>query len=271
MPLVNWHANSANFKTEAGVSYWVETSEHTVLFDVGWNANREVPSPLQHNMNQLGLSVDKVDTVFISHIHHDHVGGSQWERQGSFSLGNTQAPLKATKAFAPIQMSYPGLAVETITSPQKLRQAIASTGPIERQLVMGRFGEQAMVVHLEGKGLLVMVGCGHQTISKLLDRVQHAFGLPIYALVGDLHYPIPSGRRTALGIDLQRLFASGQGVTKPLTIEDVKSDLKKIKETVTGLVAIGGHDTSDEVMALFERELGSRFRRVEVGTEIAIR
>lgn len=190
LPLVNWHAARADLHTEAGVSLLVSTDHNTVLFDVGWNSEDRRVSPLQHNMKALGVSASAVDTIVISHSHHDHVGGRRWELAGSFSLGGEQEPLHASKAFAPVPMTYPRLSVETVEGPRPLRPAIASTGPIQRELAIGRIGEQAMVVHLADRGLIVFVGCGHQTLAKLLALVNEAFSAPIYGLVGDLHYPV---------------------------------------------------------------------------------
>lgn len=268
LPLVNWHAARADLQTEAGVSRLVRTDHNTVLFDVGWNGEERRVSPLQHNMKALGVSASAVDTIFISHSHHDHVGGRRWELAGSFSLGGEPVRLDASKVFTPVPMTYPRLSVETVEVPRPLRPAIASTGPIQRELAIGRIGEQAMAVHLADRGLIVFVGCGHQTLAKLLALVNEAFSAPIYGLVGDLHYPIPAGRRSFAGIDLQRVFASGRGPFAPIDMTDVHRDLALIKHVVVGPVALGGHDTSDEVLALFARELGPRFRRVEVGSEI---
>ena len=78
---------------EVGLSYLVETDDHRILFDVGHNARAESPSPLEHNMGELGIGLASIDTVFISHNHLDHVGGMRRQQERSFSIGNEQAPL----------------------------------------------------------------------------------------------------------------------------------------------------------------------------------
>jgi 7,8-dihydropterin-6-yl-methyl-4-(beta-D-ribofuranosyl)aminobenzene 5'-phosphate synthase len=75
IPVVNFHAASPRFQTEAGVAYLVKTNANTILFDVGWNEHGRSPSPLEHNLQQIGQSVSGIDTIFLSHNHHDHVGG----------------------------------------------------------------------------------------------------------------------------------------------------------------------------------------------------
>ncbi|MES2952184.1 MAG: DUF3703 domain-containing protein [Pseudomonadota bacterium] len=123
IPLVNWHAKDKTLRTEAGVSYLIKTDTHTVLFDTGWNEKDEEPSPLQHNMAALGIEEAAIDAIFISHAHHDHVGGMQWERKGSFSLGKKQSDLSGKQVFAPVPLTYPGTTVQTVTTATALLPA----------------------------------------------------------------------------------------------------------------------------------------------------
>ena len=53
LPLIDWHTSSPELRAEAGVSYLIETDEHRILFDVGYNAKQESPSPLELNMKAL--------------------------------------------------------------------------------------------------------------------------------------------------------------------------------------------------------------------------
>lgn len=270
MPLVNWHAKSPELKTEAGVSYLIEIEGHKILFDLGWNEKDTSPSPLLANMNSLGVSLQSIDAIFLSHVHRDHVGGLRWEKNGSFSVDATQVDLGQIQAFAPAALSYPDLKVVKITRPQGLMDGVASTGPIARELFIGRIEEQALVINVEGKGLVVVVGCGHQTLSRLLQRIDESFGQPIYGIVGDLHYPVPDGRLKLLGINLQRVFASGSGPTNPISSTDVEADIAMLQKRDIGLIALGGHDTSDEVLNRFGQVFGDRFHIVKVGDEIII-
>jgi metal-dependent hydrolase (beta-lactamase superfamily II) len=270
LPLIDWHTSGPELRGEAGVSYLIETDEHRILFDVGYNAKQESPSPLELNMKALGVALDSIDTVFISHNHLDHVGGMQRQKERSFSIGLEQVPLPDVRAFVPIQMTYPGLSPVHTREPAQIGKGVASTGTIPRQLVFGWIDEQALVVHVADRGAVLIVGCGHQTIPKLLARYDQVFSEPLYGIVGGLHLPVPKGRLKMLGLDAQRLLASGSGMFSPITMDDIKDQMNQLRERNLGLVGVGGHDSSDEVIAMFNDTFGDAYRHVRVGERIVV-
>ncbi len=270
IPLVNFKAISRNLRTEPGVSYLVRAGTQSILFDVGFNQNEETPSPLEYNMSKLGISMSTIDTVFISHSHRDHTGGAGWEAQGTFSLGTTQTNLAGKTVYAPSSLSYPELNVNEIRLPTVISDGIASTGAISRALFVGGIQEQALVINVANKGLVVIVGCGHQTMDRLLQRIDETFEVPLYAIIGDLHYPVPQGRLFIAGVDVQRRLASGKSILNPLDYEDIKREILTLEARNLGLLALGGHDTSDETLGAFSLTFGKRFQYVEVGKPITV-
>ncbi len=270
LPLIDWHSASPELRTEMGVSYLIETDEHRILFDVGQNAQQESPSPLELNMQALGVSLQSIDTIFISHNHFDHVGGKQSQKDRTFSLGREQQPLPGKRAFVPIPMTYPGLSPVHSAEPRRIGKGLASTGTIPRQLIFGWIDEQALVVHVEGRGGVLIVGCGHQTLPKLLDRYDRVFSEPLYGIVGGLHFPVPEGRLNLLGLNAQQIFASGDGMFSPITMDEVAAQMDALDGRNLGLVAVGGHDSSDQVIAMFQENFGESYRHVRVGEPIVI-
>lgn len=266
-PIVNWHANDPRFLTEPGVSYLVETDDRSILFDLGFNRHAASPSPLEHNLAVLGRSMAEMDMIFISHMHRDHIGGAKWEERRSFGTGLTQPRLGAVEIFAPEPIEYPGKDPIHVDAPRKLADGVASTGPIARQLFVGRIEEQALVVNLEGKGLVLIVGCGHQTVQRLVELVEEEFDQPLYAIVGDLHYPVPQGRLWMAGIDVQRRLASGDGVFSPLGERDVDKLEELLVDKFTKVV-LGGHDTNDTVLDRIAARFGERFKAAAIGETI---
>jgi metal-dependent hydrolase (beta-lactamase superfamily II) len=90
-------------------------------------------------------------------------------------------------------MTYPGLSPIHAGEPTGIGKGVASTGTIPRQLVFGWIDEQALVVNVADRGTVLIVGCGHQTIPKLLERYDEVFDEPLYGIVGGLHFPVPEG------------------------------------------------------------------------------
>jgi len=270
LPLVNWHTRDDSLKSEPGVSYLIKTDNNTILFDVGYNQQNESPSPLEHNMKQLGVKLENIDTIFLSHAHLDHSGGQQWVGKNTFSIGREQINLSDKNIYAATHTTYPNSIVNVIPDATVIAPGVASLGAISRQLLLGRIEEQALVIKVEGKGIVIVVGCGHQTVPKILTRANQVFGENIYGLVGDLHYPIPEGRLTLLGINLQRYLASGKGPHSPITYESMNEELKLLKSAGVKLIALGGHDTSDDVIEHFSSNFGDGYRNIRVGDWIQV-
>jgi len=270
LPLVNWHTANDSLKGEAGVSYLIKTDNQTILFDVGFNREGESPSPLQHNMKQLGVELDDIDTLFLSHHHLDHSGGQGWVNKNTFSLGVEQVDLSDKKIFATTQLEYPNAQVTATPNASVIGEGLASIGAISRQLFMGRIEEQALAINVQGKGLVLIVGCGHQTLPKILKRAEQVFDEPVYGLVGDLHYPLPMGRLSFLGLNLQRIFASGDGPLEQIDQQAIDDDIDMLKQLNPGVIGLGGHDTSDEVIERFNSEFAQSYQHVRVGQWITI-
>lgn len=270
LPLVNWHKSSDSLKGEAGVSYLIKTDTQTILFDVGFNQHNETPSPLQHNMKNLGVSLDEIDTLFLSHHHLDHSGGQNWVNQNTFSLGTEQVDLSGKNIYAPTLLKYPNVKVSVIPKASVIGEGAASIGTIERQLFMGKIDEQALAINVQGKGLVLIVGCGHQTLPKILQRTQQVFSEPFYGIVGDLHYPVPMGRLTLLGLNLQRIFASGNGPLDMINQPTIDNEIEMLKRLQPKVVALGGHDSSDEVIEQFRKAFTDQYQYVRVGQWINV-
>jgi metal-dependent hydrolase (beta-lactamase superfamily II) len=278
LPLMEYHSSDPALRSEVGLSYLVDTDEHRILFDVGHNATGESPSPLQQNMQALGVELAGIDTVFISHNHLDHVGGLRWQRMKTFSLGTEQVPFPnpQTRLVAPDTMTYPGLFAVYADKPMPLGNGVGSTGigttgSIPRHLALGWIDEQALVVNVEGLGGIIIVGCGHQTVTRLLQRYDAAFSTPLYGIVGGLHFPVPEGRINIGPLDAQRRLASGSGMFDPISMEEVEREIALLKKRGLGLIAVSAHDSSDEVIDLVRREFGEAHRHLRVGEEIVIR
>ena len=264
LPLVDWNVANASLHGEAGVSCLVRTDRSTILFDVGGNLESSDPSPLVANMRQLGIKLADIDTIVISHGHTDHVGGLQFARAKTFSLDSKQGDLQGKRVYVPMPMTYPGIEPVVVQGPMVIAPGVATIGPIPTKIYMGPVNEQALAIQVEGKGIVLIVGCGHQGVSRLMERADELFDAPIHGVVGGLHYPVPHGRLlNKEGVDVQRW--SSYGPDRGPTPEDVQSDIELIAGRGPQWVSLSPHDSSDEVIELFRRSFGTAYHDLLVG------
>lgn len=101
--------------------------------------------------------------------------------------------------------------VRHVENPQVLMPGIASEGPIGRAIfAMGLTQEQALVVNVAGKGLILIVGCGHQGVRRIFERAEEVFSEPVYGFIGGLHFPVTQSRMRAFGLPTQQLIGTGK-------------------------------------------------------------
>lgn len=67
--LVEDTSNSTDFTNEHGLSLYIETIGHKILFDLG------ASDLFLENAKKMNVSIEDVDLVIISHGHYDHGGG----------------------------------------------------------------------------------------------------------------------------------------------------------------------------------------------------
>ena len=67
--LADNRSNNTELLSEHGLSVYVETENHKLLLDTGKS------NIFLMNAQKLGIHLEDVDYVFISHGHNDHIGG----------------------------------------------------------------------------------------------------------------------------------------------------------------------------------------------------
>lgn len=271
LPLIDWYASHKDLNGEAGVSYFIKTDESSILFDVGLNSKQSNPSPLLQNMKQLGLTIDDFDTIVISHNHLDHVGGRKWARRKSFSLTAHQINLGKKAVYTPIPMTYPGLNPICTRDPTVIARGIATIGTIPNQdFFMGQILEQALAVNVKEKGIVLIIGCGHQTLSKILERTAALFDEPFHGIIGGLHYPVTDSRFKMMGIKMQKYIGTCKVPWRPITIDQVQENVALLKRLNPKVVGLSAHDSCDASIAAFRDTFLNVYREIKVGEKIII-
>ncbi|NQT65154.1 MAG: MBL fold metallo-hydrolase [FCB group bacterium] len=147
-----------------GWSCFIETEKRNILFDTGGNGKI-----LLENMLNLNIDPNYVDDIVISHPDFDHIGGLS-----TFLNLNQKAILHIPISFRGIR--YPNK-VKYYDKPAQIYENIFLTGELNKR-------EQSLAVKTE-KGLVLIIGCGHPGIAKIIDSVSK-FG-NVFTIIGGLH------------------------------------------------------------------------------------
>ncbi|MCU0848281.1 MAG: MBL fold metallo-hydrolase [Spirochaetes bacterium] len=275
LPLIDYFSDSPQLKTEPGVSYLIKADDTVILLDVGYNMKNEHPSPLLQNMKTLGVRISDISILYFSHMHPDHVGGMKNQQAGTFSLSNGKSDLPAVKVYSPEKLlPSPWDTVSEINiskDPFIIKKGVASMGAIPRHLfLMGKIYEQSIAVNIKGKGIVLIIGCGHPSIERIAERAAMLFNEPIYAIIGGLHYPVHGGRGKIGPIDPQYIIAKDAPPWSGLNDGDLDAGLHAIKKINPAKIVLSPHDTSDAAIKKFKEAFPGKLSVVKVGKEIIL-
>ena len=191
--------NSGGYSALLDIEF-LDGSKKKVLFDCGWNAawmdecyKREVVDKM--------LANHEVDMLFQTHEHFDHYWGIETVLKYCPDL-----PIGVPKGFyqegfdllqgkkfdiAKVKNDYPHKGKVTVRESGKVHHLYPGVASItfDSSIITRVKGEQAMILNVKDKGLVVITGCCHMGIISLLQEVRHRIkgGKKIYAIQGGLH------------------------------------------------------------------------------------
>ena len=191
----------------------------SLLFDAGLSKNG-----LMHNMDVLEVRPNELHTIVLSHGHVDHTNGLM----GMVArLGERRMPLLLhPDAFLERKLLFPDGHEMRLPPPNRsvlsqegiefieergpsylLSGLVLVTGQIERSTpfeqgfpihyarLEGQWrpdplihDDQAVVLHVKNKGLVVLTGCGHAGVINTIRHAQQLTGVQkVYAVIGGFH------------------------------------------------------------------------------------
>jgi 7,8-dihydropterin-6-yl-methyl-4-(beta-D-ribofuranosyl)aminobenzene 5'-phosphate synthase len=214
-------ATSTGLRAEHGFSALVTVrrgpTTTTLLFDTGIS-----PDGMTDNADRLGIDLGQAQGVVLSHCHFDHAGGLAglatrrplpmtvhphvWTRRrlavpgaDAFELPTLSRRALEDEGFAVVERREPSLLVDG---------CVLVTGEVDRTTEFERgmppahqawdgaswrhdplvLDDQALVVHVRDRGLLVLTGCGHAGAVNVARHAMRLTGVGrLHALVGGLH------------------------------------------------------------------------------------
>lgn len=247
---------SPELTAEHGLSLYIETGGHKILFDTGKTG------AFADNARALGIDLSEVELCILSHGHYDHGGGI-----ARFLAVNNHAPVYASRhAFTPCYSSgsYIGLDPALKDSSRILAVAdrmelfpgitLHSCNGLPRPYPFGTFGqtipennryvpdpylhEQYLLVEENGTRICIS-GCSHKGALNII----HWFRPHIF--IGGLHF--------------MKMDPAGQ------ELEDAARLLAR-----SGIRIHTGHCTGQSQFGAMKAVLGSRLEYMHTGSEIRI-
>jgi 7,8-dihydropterin-6-yl-methyl-4-(beta-D-ribofuranosyl)aminobenzene 5'-phosphate synthase len=266
---------------EHGLSLLVKVQhgaeKHTILFDTGYNS-----MGVLHNMARLAVDPNEMEAIVLSHAHMDHTGSLHPILQ---KISNPIPLVVHPDAFLyprfveekdGSRRRFPRTLVredldrrnvellESKTPTPILDETILVTGEVERttefekgmpNALIERDGnlepdpikdDQALVMHLKDKGLVVVSGCSHAGIVNTVRYAKKLTGVgKVHAILGGFHLS---------GAFFEKIVDK--------TIDELKA--------LSPVVVVPMHCTGRKAMEQFSREFPSSFVLNSVGSKITL-
>lgn len=256
---------------EHGLSFWIQSGEDKVLFDVGQT------DVYLHNAGHLGIDVSLAHAVILSHGHYDHVGGlahfpkaSGWPRvfihPDAFApkFSKTDDPRSPYKSIGiPWQKEeLAGLEKRLVynTSTRQVGERMHILTEISKntdyetpavelvaekngQMILDDFHDEQVLVCQCEQGLVVMLGCGHPGVVNCLQYVRQVFAnQPIYSVIGGMHLEKADENRLTQTMD----YLQKQPIAKIIPLHCTGQNvIRRMKATLGDRVLI--HSTGDKI------------------------
>lgn len=213
-----------------GFAAWIEYGGHTLLFDTGGQGH-----VLLDNLAKLGLDPQQIEIVVLSHSHGDHTGGLP-DLLDTGIRPTVYVPAAFVRSYKDTIQAQTEL-VE-VKDPVEILPGLHSTGQLLRSVV-----EQGLVVET-ADGMVVITGCAHPGVLRMVKRATEIVDSEIALVVGGFH----------MGDYTQR----------------------QIEDTIAGFRELGvrwvtpTHCTGDRAQAAFRETYGEDYIEGGVGKTFAI-
>ena len=222
--LVDDYTNMSGLLGEHGLSVYIElyTDNHVerILFDTGQSSR-----VIKHNSETLGINIDSIKAVVLSHRHYDHTGGLLYMAKKFHEKGNRLVVVGHPWLFKPsiyisenrqsldIGIPYTRQLLENynirfilVRTPLQVAPRTFYLGEIKRELDVSKYtqgfytvldtgelvpdnipDDTGIALEVEGLGAVVIGGCSHSGIANIALQAARITNKRIYAVLGGFH------------------------------------------------------------------------------------
>jgi len=225
------YVHQDGLQSDWGFSILVEGLDKTILFDTGTK-----PEIFASNFKKMGLDASEIDFLVLSHEHGDHIGGIP-----AFVEMKKGIPVVFPHSFSDMfkkRMTTIGLEPVLVKEPAMICKNMFTSGEFE-----GQIPEQCLVLNTKN-GLVVMTGCSHPGIIRMLKEIKETFNKDIYMVFGGFHLMQKSEKE----------------------MDTIIAEMKAL-----GVVKCGAtHCTGDKQIEMFKDSFGKDYFELGVGNIITI-
>lgn len=217
-------------QTSWGFACVVRGFEKTILFDTGGDG-----AILMSNLKHLNIDPNEIGAVVLSHVHRDHTGGLS-----AFLAANAQVSVYALSSFPKRMLNAiraSGANLVEVGRVTEICRDVYTTGALGNHP-----SEQSLVLRTK-HGLVVITGCAHPGIVRILKQAKKMFPLSDLLLVmGGFHL---------------------MNSTRP---DRIASRVQKSKVRYVG----PGHCTGKRAQSVFRQMYKDHFISIGAGTRVTI-
>jgi 7,8-dihydropterin-6-yl-methyl-4-(beta-D-ribofuranosyl)aminobenzene 5'-phosphate synthase len=204
--LIENMVNSGDLHGEHGLSLYIETSDQKILFDTGQSGM------FLQNAKTLGILIEEIDSLVLSHGHYDHTGGLY-----PFLEKNSKAKVYAKRNIFIPKYKNKKQFIGTVNKEELLKNRLvyidsiteiannlflmpeiniynsvdtnfeSFTRKVGNKHATDYFDDELFMVIKQPKHINIITACSHRGISNICTTATDHFKLPVDLILGGFH------------------------------------------------------------------------------------